>query len=175
MIHLGSDNDIDQDWENGVFRDNFRGVWGAIDGCLCHMEIIYQGDNYNFYNIPILLNGEEYQLKVVYDYDDEEYYILGAQRGLDDMGMADRNLVRLRIGDVITTLHYAATLSGDEDLQPVEVDSLVVTRDTAFEEVELTDGDFLMMYELIDGRGESTYSEEFIFTVDGDDMYVQVA
>ena len=175
MIHLGSDNDIDQDWENGVFRDNFRGVWGAIDGCLCHMEIIYQGDDYNFYNIPILLNGEEYQLKVVYDYNDEAYYILGAQRGLDDMGMADRNLVRLRIGDVITTLHYAATLSGDEDLQPVEVDSLVVTRNTAFEEVELTDGDFLMMYELIDGRGESTYSDEFIFTVDGEDMYVRVA
>lgn len=32
LLYLGRDNDIDMDWENGVFTDNFRGVWGSIDG-----------------------------------------------------------------------------------------------------------------------------------------------
>lgn len=44
LLYLGRDNDIDMDWENGVFTDNFRGVWGSIDGNLCYMEIVYEGD-----------------------------------------------------------------------------------------------------------------------------------
>lgn len=29
---LGTNNDMTADRENGVFCDNFRGVWGAVDG-----------------------------------------------------------------------------------------------------------------------------------------------
>jgi len=175
MLFLGSDNDIDHDWENGVFKDNFRGVWGAIDGCICHMEIIYQGEDYNLYNVPVLLNGEPCQLKVVYDYDDEDYYILGAMRGLDDQGMADRDMTRLRVGDVITTLHRAGSASGDDEFEWYQDDTLVVTRRTSFGEIDLGDGQFLLLFTLTDGRGESTYTEEVIVTVDGDDMTLELA
>lgn len=65
-------NDIDMDWENGVFTDNFRGVWGSIDGNLCYMEIVYEGDDYNLYSVPVKLNGEDYHLRVVYDYSAED-------------------------------------------------------------------------------------------------------
>lgn len=64
---------FNMDWENGVFTDNFRGVWGAIDGYLVYMDIIYEGEDYNLYSVPILLNGEEYQLHVVYDYNEEDF------------------------------------------------------------------------------------------------------
>ena len=175
LLFLGSDSDIDQDWKNGVFRDNFRGVWGSIDGCVCHMEVIYQGKDYNLYNVPVLRNGEPCQMKVAYDFDAEEYYILGVQRGLDSRGMADRDMVRLRVGDVITTLHYAGSLSGDEEFELVAMDDFVVNRRTRFEEMDLGDGEFLLLFTLIDGRGESTYTEEVIFTVEGDDMTAEVA
>lgn len=32
---MGFDNDIDGDWENGLFRDNFRGVWASLNGNYC--------------------------------------------------------------------------------------------------------------------------------------------
>ena len=38
MLLLGTDNDLTADWENGVFYDNFRGVWGALDGHLVYMS-----------------------------------------------------------------------------------------------------------------------------------------
>ncbi len=44
MLLLGTDNDIIADWENGVFCDNFRGVWGAVDGHLVYMELYFEGD-----------------------------------------------------------------------------------------------------------------------------------
>ena len=174
MLFLGSDNDIEEDWENGVFRDNFRGVWGCIDGCLCHMEIVYQGDDYNLYSVPVLLNGEPCQLKVAYDYNEEEYYILGAQRGLDANGMADRNMMRLRVGDVITTLQKAATTTGEDEFEWYEFDTLVVNRRTSFGEMDLGDGQFALLFTLTDGRGETTYADEVIVTVEGDDMTFEV-
>ena len=175
MLFLGSDNDIDHDWENGVFKDNFRGVWGAIDGCLCHMEIVFQGDDYNLYNVPVLLNGAPCQLKVAYDYNTEEYYILGAMRGLDDYGMADRSMERLRVGDVITTLHKAATTTGEDEFEWYEFDTLVVDRYTSFSEIDLGDGQFALLFTLTDGRGETIYADEVIITVEGDEMTLEVA
>ena len=41
MLLLGTDNDMDADWDNGVFYDNFRGVWGSIDGNIVYMAVSY--------------------------------------------------------------------------------------------------------------------------------------
>lgn len=71
MLYLGTDNDMTADWDNGVFYDNFRGVWGAIDGHIVYMELSYEGDDYNLYSVPILLNDEEYNLQVAYNFTDE--------------------------------------------------------------------------------------------------------
>ncbi len=174
ILLLGRDNDIYMDWDEGIFRDNFRGVWGAIDGCLCYMEIVYEGNDYNLYSVPILLNGDEYNLRVVYSYTDEEYSILGARRGIDDNGMADKNLVQLEPGDEITTLHYAMTISGDEEEpEQVPVDTITVTEDTAFTEEDLGDGNFVIFYEMVDMQNNSYYSDLAYFTVEDGLIYTE--
>ena len=174
ILLLGRDNDIYMDWDEGIFRDNFRGVWGAIDGCLCYMEIVYEGNDYNLYSVPILLNGDEYNLRVVYSYTDEEYSILGARRGIDDNGMADKNLVQLEPGDEITTLHYAMTISGDEEEpEQVPVDTITVTEDTVFTEEDLGDGNFVIFYEMVDMQNNSYYSDLAYFTVEDGLIYTE--
>lgn len=103
---LGIDNDMDADWENGVFSDNFRSVWGAIDGHLAYMELSFDGDDYNLYSVPVLLNGEEYNLQVAYDFTTQEWSILGAWQGIDENGMADKEMRLLKAGGEITTSVY---------------------------------------------------------------------
>ena len=175
MMLLGRDNDIVMDWENGIFTDNFRGVWGSIDGCLCYMDIVYEGEDYNLYSVPVLLNGEEYNLRVAYDYNEEDYFILGARKGLDDNGMSDRNLVQLKPGDEVTTLHYGGSISGEmEDMEQVEVDTIVVTEDTCFEEIDMGDGEFVMMFEMVDAANQTTYSEMIFFTVLDGEIFAEV-
>ena len=165
---------MEADWENGIFKDNFRGVWGAIDGNLVYMEVSYESDDYTVYAVPILLNDKEYNLRVIYDYNDEEFYILGARRGLDDNGKADRNLVQLQPGDEITTIHYAATMSGDDDFEAIPVDTFTVTENTTFAEEDLGDGTFIMMFELMDAKNNYAYSEMVQFTVEGEYMDVEI-
>ena len=173
LILLGRDNDIYMDWENGIFKDNFRGVWGAIDGHLVYMELLYEGDSYNTYTVPILLNGEEYNLRVIYDYTDACYYILGARKGLNDTGMADKNLVQLQPGDQLSTMLYASSISGDDDFVLVEFETFVVTEDTAFSESELPDGYYLMLYEMVDAQNQSALSDGALFTVLDGTIYVE--
>lgn len=174
MLLLGRDNDLIADWDNGVFSDNFRGVWGAIDECLAYMELSYEGDSYNLYSVPILLNGEEYNLSVIYDFDKEEFEIQGARKPIDESGMGDKNLRYLVEGDVITTIHYVMSISGEDELTPVEIDEITVSSDTSFGEIDLGDGTFMQMYEMQDMQGYSAYSDAIMFEILGDEITTTV-
>ncbi len=167
MLLLGSDNDLFADWENGIFKDNFRGVWGAIDENLVYMELSSETDTYNLYSIPILLNGEDYNLNVAYDIESATYEIIGARKSINESGMADKNLRELVAGDVITTIHYFSDLNSDGDeLITVPLDEVVVGSETTFSEVDLGDGIFLEFFELRDMQGNTIYSAPITFEVE---------
>ena len=172
ILLLGRDNDLFADWENGVFRDNFRGVWGTLDGYLCRMEIVYEGDDYNIYSVPILLNGVECNLRVAYSFVDGEYSIIGARRKIDDNGMADKTLILPEPGDEITLLHSYMPLSGDDDnIYQLEGATLVYTDETSFYEGDMGDGVYALYFELVDIQGEVYFSDSAIFTVEDGDIY----
>lgn len=174
VLLLGTDNDITADWENGVFTDNFRGVWGSIDGCLVYMELSYEGEDYNLYSVPVLLNGEAYNLQVVYDFNDEAWSILGARQGIDDSGMADKELRKLQSGDELTTIWYMASLSDDSDFEAYEAETLTVTEGTAFTEMDLPDGEYMLLFEFWDTQGNSGTSQAVTFKVEGDDIFTSI-
>ena len=174
VLLLGTDNDITADWENGVFTDNFRGVWGSIDGCLVYMELSYEGEDYNLYSVPVLLNGEAYNLQVVYDFNDEAWSILGARQGIDDSGMADKELRKLQSGDELTTIWHMASLSDDSDFEAYEAETLTVTEGTAFTEMDLPDGEYMLLFEFWDTQGNSGTSQAVTFEVEGDDIFTSL-
>ena len=163
MMLLGTDNDMNADWDNGVFYDNFRGVWGAIDGHMVYMELAYDGEDYNLYSVPILLNGEAYNLQVAYDFTAEEWSILGASQGLDDTGMASKELRLLEPGDQITTIWQMSTYSGDDDFEMYAAEEFTVTDQTAFSETALPDGNYAMVITMQDAAGNEAYSDTVTF------------
>ena len=171
---LGTDNDMNADWDNGVFSDNFRGVWGSIDGNIVYMELSYESEDYNLYAIPVLLNGEEYNLQIVYDFTTEEWSVLGARQGIDDSGMADKELRLLQEGDEITTIWYMASATGDAEFEPYTAATITVTSDTAFGEMELPDGSYSMVYEMRDAMDHYAYSEPVTFDCADGEVYSTV-
>lgn len=174
MLLLGTDNDLTADWENGVFYDNFRGVWGALDGHLVYMELSFEGEDYNLYSVPILLNGEAYNLQVAYDFTTEEWSILGASQGLDESGMASKELRLLAEGDVITTIWKAATFTGDDDFEMYAAEELTVTAGTAFGEAPLFDGSYSMVFEMWDAAGNYACSDAVTFDCAGGEISTTV-
>ena len=174
MLLLGTDNDLTADWENGVFYDNFRGVWGAIDGHLVYMELSFEGEDYNLYSVPILLNGEAYNLQVAYNFTAENWSILGASQELDESGMASKELRLLKEGDVITTIWKLASYSGNDDFAMHAAEEVTVTADTAFGEAPLFDGKYSMIFEMWDAAGNYAYSDAVTFDCSGGEIITTV-
>lgn len=166
-IFLGEDNDLDSDWQTGIFKDNFRGVWGSIDGCLVYMELSDEADDYQIYAVPILLNSEEYVLSVSYNDQNKDYKILGARKAVDKNGMGDKFLRKLKAGDVIEPIHYVLPdLKNSDDVQTLPIEKLTVTADTKFEETELGDGQYLFVFEMKDMRNHSYDSQAVLFSLE---------
>ncbi len=176
ILFLGSDANVDADWDTGIFKDNFQGVWPCLDGHLVFMEIVAENDDYNLYNVPIKLNGVECNLQVVYNYKDEKYHILGARKGIEDNGMGTRELIKLKAGDTITTIHYGNILSSDnDDLTPVEVDTFTInSANPKFEDEDMGDGLFGYCFEFVSPTEDSALSKMVQFEVVGDNITTSV-
>ena len=176
ILYLGSDADIKADWQAGIFKDNFRAVWPMLDGHPVYVEITAENDGYNLYSIPIKLNGVECNLLVAYVYADEKYYIIGARKGIDNHGMSDRDLIKLRAGDEITTLHYGMTISGeDTDLTQVEVDTFTIGDASQIKDEPLGDGSYGYGFEFMTPTDESAFSNFILFTVSNGEITTDIS
>lgn len=168
LLYLGSDSNINADWDTGLFKDNFFGQWPMLDGHPVYIEIIYESEEYNLYSIPIKLNGVECNLQVSYNFKDEAYHILGARRELEASGVADRNLIQLKPGDTITTLHYAMTITGDDtDYTQVEVDTFTVGASPKVADEDVGDGRYGYYFEFVDPLNNSAWSDMVTYTIQG--------
>lgn len=156
-VRLGSDNDIEADWDKGVFTDNFRGVWMTIGDCYVAPELVSQEESYNIYSIPVLLNGEQTNLRAVYDYDKEEFSILGAYDGIEDNGMSSRNIRKLKKGDKLVFLFDIEDTNGNSDT--VEMGELTYDDSCKLEESDLSDGNYLYRFVVTDIKGNAHYSD----------------
>lgn len=175
LYYLGSDNNIEADWNRGVFTENFYGYWGNLDGVMVNMELVYEGDDFNRYVVPIYLNGVEYNLEVIYSYVTEDYSIEGARKPVTDNGMADKNLRQLQDGDKIDIIHYASSMDDDsDDLYPEIAATITVDSRTGFKDMPLGDGYYFMCFMMEDIRGNIASSEVVTFEVDGGDIYTSL-
>ncbi|MEG1945447.1 MAG: hypothetical protein RR058_08520, partial [Oscillospiraceae bacterium] len=121
------------------------------------------------------LNDEEYNLSVVYDFTSEEFYIEGARKAIDESGAADKNLRILVEGDKIQTIHYATSISSESDeLTAVPVDTITVTADTAFSEMDMGDGTFVMVFEMTDSQGKTVSSAPVTFICENGEITTSV-
>ena len=166
ILYLGSDSNVKIDWKKGTVTDNFDATWPMLDGHPVYIEVTAVQDDYNLYSIPILLNGERVNLEAAYQYSTNSYKILGARR-LSSNGMADKNLIKLKAGDTITTLHYGMTISGDDsDFTEAEVITFTFTKDSNLEDERIGNGEYLYCFEFVTPNNESASSQFINFSVD---------
>ena len=170
ILYLGSNSNIKADWDKGTFTDNFDGTWLMLNGYPVYIEVTADEEKYTLYSIPIKLNGVRCNLEVAYNFDKKEYEVLGARRKLDSKRIADKNLIKLKAGDKITTLHYGMTISGDDnDLIEVEVDNFTLDENLAKVKLErVGNGEYLYCFEFVAPNNETSNSQFVNFTIEGD-------
>lgn len=160
-IALGYDNDVDVDWDNGVIRDNFRGVWASLGGHRMYLDITYEGEDYNLYSVPVNVNGKEMDMSVSYDYKSDSYKILGLADSVDTNASnvsANRVTAKLKAGDKITFIGYILDYDTNE-WNETELDTFTYSEDMKITEEDLGDGQFAIMFITTDVAGNEVYSQ----------------
>ena len=80
--------------------------------------------------------------------------------------MGDRNMIKVKKGDRITTIHYAMTISGDnEAFAPVDVETFTVGEKLVLADEEMGDGTYAYCFEFVTPKNDSALSEMVHFTV----------
>ncbi len=170
---LGYDNDILHDWENMVFSDNMRGVWPAINGLFCSPTVIAAAERYNIYSIPILLNGEQTNLRAAYIWnaDGTGYFkILGTWDGIDNStGMSARGIRKLEMGDEVTPLLLGINWETGEE-QYYFYGSFIYEGEAEISEEPLDDGDYLYYFIVRDIFGNTFKSTEINVEMDSENI-----
>ncbi len=176
LIELGLDDNITADWNAGKFEDNFNGYWVSLpDGQPLATYIVEQGENYNIYTSPVMLNGVDTNLRIKIDFASDGNYtitIIGAWDGIDAVtGQSAKEITKLKKGDLITPMYYSYSMKTDDE-GIYEGDAYIFNNDPVIYEEPLAVGDYYYSFQIDDIFGSSLYTDFEIFSVDANgDIY----
>ena len=151
FIDLGLLRDNLIDWQTGRITSLFDGTWPVLGGQLVTLYDQSVNDNTRRSLIPVLLNGEETYLVVVFPAGSDTGRIIGANAGYDDNGLPIRETVKLKAGDEIvpTYVMYYCDIDApdDEDMEELEFEG---------DPIIWEDGMEVVYESLADESGETT-------------------
>ena len=170
---LGYDSDVYADLESGQVSDVFEGGWFMLDGQTLTVFLEDYNDEYSIYSSPILLNGEQTNLKIQWVWDETQdaggyANILGTYMDSDpDTETASRMMRPLQPGDVVTPRYFFFSLESvtadeeidpDEEVLPAEGGDITITEDSEITFSLLDPGIYLYQFSVTDVYGtEQTY------------------
>ena len=168
IIEIGETIDIQGDWDTGRFYDNFDGYWLSLpDGQNLATYIADSTDDYVVYTSPILLNGEETNLRMRQYYEDGRVEIEGAWDGINEAGAASRDIIKIESGDKITPVYYAYDLDTFDELA-YEGAEYEVRGTLEINYEYLAVGEYYYAFNIDDIYGDYYISDVAIFNIDED-------
>ena len=167
VLLLGDTYDVECDWDNGVFADMFDGYWLSLpDGQNLSMTIVDKNDEFVIFSSPILLNGNETNLRIRMTVDDGSIDIEGAWDGINEAGAASREIKKLKDGDKIVPLYTSYTLDDDMTESTYMGDEFTVKGDLELVYGLLFEGDFMYTFIIEDVYRDYLMTDFTAFNVD---------
>ena len=164
LLELGETYDVYADWDSGYFGDNFDGKWLSLpDGSLLSMYIVEAGEDSTVYTSPIELNGKRTNLRIVQSGD--KIKIEGAWDGIDENGMAAREIIKLKAGDKIAPVYYI--LEDDSD-STYTADAYEWADGDNVIYALLPNADYYYAFSIDDVYGDYYLTDPVVFTVEDD-------
>lgn len=163
-VYLGEDDDVITDYDYMLLQDNFDGSWVSLGDMPLAIETVCVTEDISVYTCPILLNGEQTNLRIEYDWNTQRWNVIGTWAGIDPQtGAAARKTVTLKDGDVITPLYLAIF---DDFSEYIDLGEYTVNGDITIEYKPLFEGDFSYSMTLYDVYGNCYFTDMVTFTYD---------
>lgn len=167
MVELGQTIDINADWEDtGVVTDEFDGSWlGLPDGQLLAMYVVSSGEEGVVYTSPIFLNGKRTNLRIVRT--NESIVVEGAWDGIDEHGMAAREITKIKEGDKIVPAYFASATDSDKTSE-LKGKEYTWAKDSAITFNTMPAGDYYYGFCIEDIFGDTLTTDVQVFRIAAD-------
>ena len=164
LVELGETIDINADWEEtGEVSDDFDGSWlGLPDGQLLAMYIVSTGEKGVVYTSPIFLNGKRTNLRMVRT--NEELIVEGAWDGIDENGMAAREITKLKEGDKIVPAYFSSKTDSDKTSE-LKGKEYTWTKDSAINFNTMPSADYYYGFCIEDIFGDTFTTDVQVFRI----------
>ncbi len=167
LSSLGEDDDLILSEEDGIIQDNFDGLWTALpDGQLISLYLLEQGEAYNIYSSPVMLNGRETNLRILYDWEEEAFNVIGAWDGISESGASSKEITKIAAGDAIIPLYEAYDAETGDYLGLDEGIQYTASEGFGIEYMQLPAADYYYSFTLTDLYGLLTSTDFVLFSVD---------
>jgi hypothetical protein len=115
-------------------------------------------------------------MTVVYDAASNSYRILGAREGLNEEGAADRNLVKLKPGDTVTTQQYMMHdgKAGYEG-RMADIDTFQLSENFQIRDTKLKDGTYAYVFDFITPTDDTAMSAMAFYEIKQGEVTTYVA
>ncbi len=161
-IYLGEDDEVKIDYDNMVICDNFDGQWPSIDGQPLAITAVSVTPERSVYTAPVMLNGEQTNLRIEFDWSTYQWSFLGTWEGIDaDTGAASRDTLTLKEGDIIEPGYLVIW---DDYTDYIYGDPLTYTDSLSIEYSQLPAWDYDYSMTLYDVYGNYYYTDSVTFT-----------
>ncbi len=116
--------------KENVVSSNFDGSWFAFsNGEYAPLIAMYSDDQYEEYFMPCIYNGRKGNMRVIYDFDNDEFEIIGISEGIDpETQVASKRFYSIKKGDTIQPIYMAYDTKKD-DMILVEGDEFKIDDD----------------------------------------------
>ncbi|MCR5520582.1 MAG: hypothetical protein K6F44_01570 [Lachnospiraceae bacterium] len=161
FVELGETAEVYGDFETGVFIDGFDGFWFSLpdEQLIAAYVVDYSEDGERaVYTSPVYLNGKRTNLR--FWQEGINIHVEGTWDGIDEYGMAARQVRKISEGDVIRPVYYLdddSEFEGDE-YEWKENDDLCYTY--------LPEGEYYYAFFIDDAFGDYYMSDYVTFRID---------
>ena len=121
------------------------------------------------YASPILLNGDLTYLRIRQSMETGETTVEGAWDGIDENGIASRDIYKLKNGDVIVPYYYAYNLNTDEELEYTGYE-YTVSGTLQIDYDVMDDGDYMYSFCIDDIYGDYYETDPVMFNIENGEV-----
>lgn len=168
LVSLDFDEKCDSDWDGGIFTYSTSSA-PMLNGRAATMRYVGWGGNYKIYTIPVILNGEQTNLRAAYSEASDSYEVIGAWDGVDAAtGKADRTLRKIKLFDRITPV-----LAADDNSYVLGKRFIAGFGGAKLKSKKLKNGSYSLNYRIEDIYGNLIPTESAALDISGTgkDMY----
>lgn len=159
-ILLGNNDKVKNDVEQNEFINDFNGDWIKIGEQFVPYNIIEESKDYILYSIPVMVNDDYTNIRIIYNCQNNKFSIIGLYKGFDNY-ISSRNIDKLKDGDKISFISVGLNTETNEKVT-YSIGDMVWKSDITISKTNIPSGNYIYIYEVEDIFGNKNSSNKAI-------------